>query len=322
MSRELSTAIDSFLSYTDIQSHEYGIPSLEGIVFTDQTDIYERELLYKSLYDSLLEKVNKLLYLNEIKSLAITNPDDIEQEYQTIKVKLPVSDDNPHKIQQFLTIQNESIKTKSLLSNYLQITLPTIRSIHHLDFDFTDSEATISKNLSLLYSDLNKNLDANISSLMNQYNDTHDSMIEISQLRKDISELLTELTPKLNELIGHTQELSRLEQEYIDLLKNQAYNEKDIRNKFTRLSEKWNSISILLTIIPNFIMCLPLNWFDDDGCLAIIQQCGSISQEFDKYHRLMNKESMKNMNIDDLVNIGLQLDNVLDGVIDRTSTRI
>lgn len=312
MSEELSKCVDQFLSYTDIQSHQYGVPSVDGISFTDQNDIYEQEIQYRHLYDAFLQKVNRLIYLNELKSLKHESLGIVEQEFDGIVQKLPITAKQDYQeIIRYLRLQNDQVKTKSLLNTYLQITLPILKSIHHLDFESIASEKSISDSLSILFSKLNQNLDSNVNSLMQTYKLAHDKSIQLNNLRSEVSRLLEELSPKLTTLYQYDRDLSDINSETYsnntELLRDTNFNQVQIRNKFNQLLLHWTTISILLTVIPNFIMCLPVDWFSDKICLNIIEQCGEISDEFDKYHRLINQKSMNDMNINDLLMIGLEL---------------
>lgn len=308
MSEDLSAALDNLLTSTDIQSHRYGIPSLEGIAFTDQTRVYEQELQYKKLYDRLIENLTSVIYFHELKALTKETWGTIEQEYDQIMPYIPMETKDPHQIARYLQQEN-SIKSKALLDNYLQVTLLVLKSIHHVDADSTTSENSISESLGLLFAKLNENLDSNVNKLLQQYEKTTSSMTRENDLRASLHKTHTELMPKLEHYNQLNQSLAEIKLKHTETinngLKDVSVNEKTFRNKFNHLATQLNTIAVLLSVLPNFIMCLPLNWYDDKMCLNIIQSCGDNSDRFEKY-RSVNHQALQNMNIDDLLVLGLQ----------------
>ena len=67
MSDDLSKVVDKFFVSTGIQNHNYGIPSIKNASLSSQRDIFPKELKYTNSYQELTTKLNRLIYLNEMK---------------------------------------------------------------------------------------------------------------------------------------------------------------------------------------------------------------------------------------------------------------
>lgn len=310
MSDDLSKVVDKFFVSTGIQNHNYGIPSIKNASLSSQRDIFPKELKYTNSYQELTTKLNRLIYLNEMKQLNNEFSSTIEDKYKSIvndeQFGFPDTNDYDNIIN-FFTIQNNFIKTNKLLNEYLQVTLPIIRSIHHIETEITTSEANLSKNLSILFSSLNLELTSNINRLMKEYNDNNQLEQELVRLRVDSDQVLQQLRPKLmkiNELNNQiTQLKSTLNEHKLDNIVNSSLNETSLRKEFVTLVDNWNRIAVLTDFLPSFIMTLPINWYDTEVTKDIIDQCGTIAAEINDYRQKIT--NVNDMNINDLLMIEL-----------------
>lgn len=310
MSDDLSKVVDKFFVSTGIQNHNYGIPSIKNASLSSQRDIFPKELKYTNSYQELTTKLNRLIYLNEMKQLNNEFSSTIEDKYKSIvndeQFGFPDTNDYDNIIN-FFTIQNNFIKTNKLLNEYLQVTLPIIRSIHHIETEITTSEANLSKNLSILFSSLNLELTSNINRLMKEYNDNNQLEQELVRLRVDSDNVLQQLRPKLmkiNELNNQiTQLKSTLNEHKLDNIVNSSLNETSLRKEFVTLVDNWNRIAVLTDFLPSFIMTLPINWYDTEVTKDIIDQCGTIAAEINDYRQKIT--NVNDMNINDLLMIEL-----------------
>lgn len=310
MSDDLSKVVDKFFVSTGIQNHNYGIPSIKNASLSSQRDIFPKELKYTNSYQELTTKLNRLIYLNEMKQLNSEFSSTIEDKYQSIvnDEQFGFGDTNDYdNIINFFTIQNNFIKTNKLLNEYLQVTLPILRSIHHIETEITTSEANLSKNLSILFSSLNLELTSNINRLMKEYNDNNQLERELIRLRVESDKVLQQLRPKLmkiNELNNQiTQLKSTLNERKLDNIINSSLNETNLRKEFMKLVDHWNRIAILTDFLPSFIMTLPINWYDTEVTKDIIDQCGTIATEINDYRQKIT--NVDDMNINDLLMIEL-----------------
>lgn len=305
---ELSTSIDQLLSSTNIQSHHYGIPKINYHLNCNENALYTSEYGYYQSYKTLLDKLNQLIYLNEIKQLSNIPQNELQFQYDEIMVSIPANfQSNPL---QYLESQNK-FKTNTLLNKYLEITLPILRSIHHSNHDLTSTETIIQRNLQRLYSMDHKEQDVNINKLITTFNENQELNDQYNTLTNDLSHLFETLKPKLAALKQLDQTLGELEveansQKVRDINMNQ-HDEPTIKKQYKKLIQKWTHISILCDFLPNFIMCLPINWFEDLTCRDIIEICGDIREQFSYYQTLINKDSISTMSVTDLLMIDLEV---------------
>lgn len=310
MTDELSSAIDKFFSHTEIQTRHYGVPKLNIVPFNDKVthpnDSSDAE--YTSHYSTFLTNLNQLSYLHELKQLKSEPLELINIEYDDIVSKLPiVQEDVQVKDVIELLHQLIHVKTDLILNSYLQLTVPILRTIHSKNPSITTSEVSISNNLALMFSKDNSGLSSNINMLIKDYKSTEELIDKLTDMNQALDQLYDTLGPELKEINELGLQIKLLKSEILirqaDL--NMSKTEKSIRKDFNKLINNWSTIISLSNFLPNFIMCLPVNWFEDKVCLSVIKQCGKISEQFDNYLRIINRDNIKDVTLDDLMTIYL-----------------
>mmetsp|Transcript_5880 Transcript_5880/g.7136 ORF Transcript_5880/g.7136 Transcript_5880/m.7136 type:complete len:338 (+) Transcript_5880:2314-3327(+) len=324
MSNELSKECDSLLTSTSILDHHYGIPDItkNHIKFTSSNKSMELEKKYYELYGELSQKLNKLTYLNKLDELNEQSVDKIEEQYHEIlnnKLdKIPVLEyskgDEISKlkaIRQYYELQIDNFKTRLLLNNYLQITLPILRSIHKLDTGITTTELNISQNLSTLYSTNEQDRTANVNKLMKYYQELNKNNKTLDKLAYSISNTLNnELQSKLKDLnkLGvnlkekHAKLLNLKGEQIKDFLDE---NDDQVYEKFHTLVNEWSYISIICELLSSFIVSLPIDWYQDRSLRKILFEIEKLSLKISKYQLIINVNSLKNFKLEELYMIDL-----------------
>ncbi|CAH6718158.1 hypothetical protein CLIB1444_01S00430 [[Candida] jaroonii] len=304
---ELSKTIDQFLSFTNIQNHHFGIPKVNYHSTSKSNALFAAELKYYQSYKTLISNINELIYLNELKNLQNTSNNNLNDQYDSIMKEIPGNfQDKPIEYLQSLN----NFKTDTLLNTYLQITLPVLRSIHHYNDYLTSTETVIHNNLENLYSQTNGQQDVNINKILDLYNKNNELTEQYNDLQSDIKRILKLIKPKLKNLNEIDETLQSLESENNDkrltFIKNHQYDEQAIKKLFKKLVQKWCHISILCDFLPNFILCLPLDWFDDNICNQIMEKCAELNEKYGHFQTLLNKDNIKDMTLDQLLMIDLK----------------
>lgn len=324
MSDELARVCDSLLISTSILDHHYGIPDIKEnqVKFASNNSTLELETKYHELYDEFCHKLNKLTYLNKLNELNKQSNDNIEQQYHEFvnnKLdKIPFIHDSQDdeiaklkSIRQFYQLQIDTFKTNLLLNNYLQISLPILRSIHHLDIGVTTTELNMSQNLSALYSKTEADSNANINRLIKEYSLSNSNIHELDSLTETTLKLvLEELQPKLKHFNDTNIDLKSQHKKLIDVKESQIKkllddSNDDIHNKFANLVNQWAHLSVICDFLPGFIISLPIDWYQDKGLQKIMKDCETISQKLSKYQLIININTLKNSKLEDLFMIDL-----------------
>ncbi|WEJ93797.1 hypothetical protein PSN45_001272 [Yamadazyma tenuis] len=316
MSQELSKAVDQFLAYTDIQSQHYGVPVFSHVRYGAAGDKpkHMADAEYTQKYNHFIKTLDTLSYYHEMKQLRDEQLSSIDTEYEYVIGQLPIVSESPSHEEVLTLLKRQiSLKTDTLLNSYLQVMVPILRSLFHVDSNLTSSEINISRNLKFLFSKENENSSSNIHKLMQEYNINNQLSDIFAESTKDLADLYETIRPKLIEVNRLIKDIEQAKSD--NLIKKSAaikeslssLDEKTARRKFSSLIKEWITIVSLANFLPNFIMCLPLNWYDDKVCFSIIKHCGKISEQFDNYLHLINKNKFEDLTIDDLLMIDLNL---------------
>ncbi|CUM54817.1 uncharacterized protein AC631_01812 [Debaryomyces fabryi] len=324
MSNELSKECDSLLASTSILDHHYGIPDItkNHIKLTSSNKSMELEKEYYRLHGELSQKLNKLTYLNKLDELNGQSVDKIEEQYHEIlnnKLdKIPIleyaKDDEISKlkaIRQYYELQVDNFKTRLLLNNYLQITLPILRSIHKLDTGITTTEMNISQNLSSLYSINEHDKNANVNKLIKSYQELNKNNKTLDKLAYSISNTLNnELQSKLKDLNNLSVNLKEKHTILLKLKRDQIKefldeNDNGVYEKFHTLVNEWSYISIICELLSSFIISLPIDWYQDRSLRRILFEIENISLKISKYQLIINVNSLKNFELEELYMIDL-----------------
>lgn len=275
MSDELGQEAENLLKKTSILNHQYGIPKVEP----NQTsaNIKELENKYYTSYTSLNHKLNKLMYLNKIQEIETLSQEQINNQVEIIKHKIGISDSQ--ELLDFLNLQNSEIKTNSLL-NYLLLIKPILKSIHQSGLN--TSEQNILSMLNELYDDEN--------GLITNYKDEKFDKSTYDMITKVIKPLIEKST-KLN------QTLKELNRKYVSDKEEQISNDSNInegekRREFYELVNKWEDLQNKCLEIPERIIDLPLNWYDNPELLSIMEQVDKIQIKLNKYLLIINKDTI------------------------------
>lgn len=330
MSSSLNKACDVFLASTSILSHEYGVPSIDhrgsqtkptAATYPKDQELLFLESTYQEKYQVLTAKLNELVYLNSLNELKKKSTEEIERLY---KDKIEDNFDllpnhNLDGIESFYQNQINEFQNKSLINGYLQRVAPILRSIHHNNTNLTDTEINIMKNLQIAFSSNNKEEDANINKLIENYQNNEVSEETYLALRSKLADLLEfELRPKLKEF-KETNEILKTKQNELVSLKQSKVNQytkgletddpsnqlledlKKLRHKFKQLIEEWTKISIFCDLLPSLIIASPKSWFNDKTLFNIIRYCEDTSEKFSKYQQVINIHNLKEFSIENLL---------------------
>ncbi|CUM55846.1 unnamed protein product [Debaryomyces tyrocola] len=324
MSEELSRECDSLLTSTSILDHHYGIPDItkNHLKLTNSNESTELEKKYHELYGELSQKLNKLTYLNKLDELNGQSVDKIEEQYHEIlnnKLdKIPILEYSKGNeisklkaIRKYYELQIDNFKTRLLLNNYLQITLPILRSIHQLDTGITTTELNISQNLSTLYSINERNTNANVNKLIKSYQELNKNNEELNNLAHSISNTINnELQSKLKDLNAVNVTLKEKHNTLLELKGeqiNEFLSESDdqIYKKFNALVNEWSYISIICELLAGFVISLPIDWYQDKSLRKILFETENLSLKTSKYQLIINMNSLNNFKLEELYMIDL-----------------
>lgn len=328
MSDTLSKECDSLLATTTILDHHYGIPDItkNHLKFTSSSVSLGLESKYHKLYNELSYKLNRLMYLNKLHELNGQSEDIIEQQYQEVIInkldKLPVHEYSSQSeesrlrtIREFYEFQLYNFKTNILLNEYLQITLPILRSIHQLDTGITTTELNISQNLSMLYSKNEIDSKANINRLIKCYNESNFANKNTDDLISSLSSRLNnELPFKLKDLNILNQDLEKEHNLFLErkekqikeyLNENNGEDHKKFLERYNTLINEWSYISIMSEFISGFITSLPIDWYQDKSLRKIVFDTEKISKRVSSFQLVINRNNFGNFNLELLYMIDL-----------------
>lgn len=324
MSDELSKECDSLLASTSILDHHYGIPDItkNHLKLTSCNESTKLEKKYHELYGELSQKLNKLAYFNKLDELNGQSVDKIEEQYHEIlnnKLdKIPILEYSKGNeisklkaIRNYYELQIDNFKTRLLLNNYLQITLPILRTIHQLDTGIATTELNISQNLSTLYSINERNTNANINKLIKSYQELNKNNKELNNLAHSISNTLNnELQDKLKSLNALNVNLKEKHNALLEVKGkqiNEFLTESDdhIYKKFNALVNEWTYISIICELLVGFIISLPIDWYQDKSLRKILFETEKLSLKTSKYQLVINMNSLNNFKLEELYMIDL-----------------
>lgn len=309
MSQDLENACRTLLESTSLLNHEYGIPNLEaantypGTVANNgiNKDLLFLETSYVKLYEELIDKITQLVYEKEVRMLEKLPNSEIDARFKAL---------GNHNDATFYENQLQ-FRNNTLLNGYLTNTLPILRSIHQNDSTLTITEKNILTNLKVLYSSSDEfQGSSNVNQLLTSYNSSNEAHEKYIKLRVEALNLLKyEVEPELQQF---HQSSALLEAKQNDLLKLKklkitelSFENEDnlntLKEKYNELVEKWMTISILCDFLPNLIMCIPTNWFNDKKLLSIVHDCEELAQVFSKYQSIVNLKNVDQLSNEELL---------------------
>ncbi|KAK6877403.1 hypothetical protein K6H10_003923 [Candida tropicalis] len=275
MSDELAREAERLLKSTSILNHKYGIPEVEP----NQTssNIKELEQKYFTMYRSLNHKLNKLMYLNKIQEVESLPDEQIKQQVEIIKHNMGITDSE--ELLDFLKLQNSEIKTDRLLLSYLLMTKPILKSIHQSQLN--TSEQNIHSMLTELYDDE--------KGLITNYKEKEFDREAYNTITKVIKPLIEEST-ELNKTLKESNR--KYVQNKENIVRETISNQGDKRKEFYELVNKWEKLQQMCLEIPERILELPVNWYDDPELLSIMEQVDQIQIKLNKYLSIANKDTV------------------------------
>ncbi|ODV78684.1 uncharacterized protein CANTADRAFT_7035 [Suhomyces tanzawaensis NRRL Y-17324] len=309
MSEELGKVSEHLLTSTSILSHTYGAPTYaRGETYQGSDVIHDEiqslETEYVNLYHELTTKSNRLLYLNRLQELESMSDASIQERYDQVKQKFHMI--APEKLEDFLKVQIQTVKTEAILNGLLQKALPVLRAIHQANKDLNSSEMDMLTNLEKLYAQKGLNYD-----LMKKVESVEDSRNKYSENTVKLSNLIdTSLKPEIGTLQKLNEQLNEKSRSYIanklERLGNEMENvsskeQKQIQRSFQELVTKWDFLSKLCEFLPSFITSLPINWYADKDLFGIIQDCETIAERLARLQQILNVESISKYSIKDLM---------------------
>lgn len=308
MSQELENSYRELLESTSLLSHEYGVPNLEATNLYTTTvanhgidnDLLFLETSYVKLYEELIDKITQLVYEKEVKELEKLTDEEIEARYKSLHLKDAEFYENQLRF-----------RNKTLLNEYLTNTLPILRSIHQNDLTLTRTEKNILTNLKILFSN-NAEFQggSNINQLIKNYNDDNEAQDKYVRLRVEALNLLKyELEPELQQFHYSSVLLTTKRKDLLQLKKQKigevSFDDIDsldlLKEKYNEVVERWMTISVLCDLLPNLIMCIPTNWYNDKKLLTIIHDCEELGQVFSKYQSIVNLKNLHQLTNEELL---------------------
>jgi hypothetical protein len=293
MSQDLLEASVHLLDSTRLLHHNYGIPAAT----TDLAlagELTELHAKYVSRYNTLLDKLNTVLYLNKLKDLSVENAQSINSLFSAVAQAFPLFDSAD--LPSFLSSQN-IVKTQHLLANYLQVILPIIRSIHSQD---------ASEVLDSILDGLKRNFNLDSGStfeVMNKYTAHTKQEKQYQQQLMELKHLLTQLEPKMSQFNQLNQKLTEANAKYIveksAKLENQQV-DNTIRDKYRRLVDQWQYLSKICEFLPVLVCNLSVNWYTEPALFSIVTQCQKYASKLAKYQLIINADTINEFSVSEL----------------------
>lgn len=293
MSQDIEKACDDILSL-GILDHEYGIPSLwQNANVTRDLDLEDE---YYQLNQQLAAELDRLVYLNRMKELRGTSPEEITLLYEEMTQIDQLKGLSDNEIEHFMKTHTDHFKTTALLNEYLALALPLIRAVYHGNSTLAHSEFTILNNLKKLYSQYNEH-PANISRLMGGYEAQNENIAKEADLLVQIDKLFsTSITERFKELDELNQEYLVFQNTYANQIQSQTdassqlpTEVKRLRTAVGGLAKKMTSVSILCDLLPNLVLCQSSNWYNDRSLVGIIEDCQDTAEGLSEVEQLSTR---------------------------------
>lgn len=300
MSQGLSNACDYLLSSTSILSHKYGVINYNLQI--QEEELISLEAEYFNTYQQLVSKLDHLDYLHVLSELKYQHEEDIDTRYNEICDKfLLIEKDN---LLKFLESQRDSVKTESLLTNYIQIILPTLRSVHHSDLTLTESKTL--KDLDSLYSVADGTIYRNIK----EFKVSQSNIVQLQALKIELNNLLTsDLKTSLSKLNNVEIDLEKIR---LQVYKNQKtditiLNNSElmsgIKEKLVTLIKHWDELLIICDLLPSLIIALNVDWYQMEDLFNAITDSERIKERIQKFRAIINKDLLTNSSFEEILMI-------------------
>ena len=291
MSDKLGNACDDFLKATSILSHQYGVPKVQRQQdFTSWSHIHHLEKQYYTAYKDLTHKLNRLMYLTKLKEIA--NLSDTSHQVDQIKEAMDVED--MEELHQFLQLQNDVIKTESLLGRFLLMSSPVLKAINQANLN--TSETRILENLGVLYND---------DGLVFKLQDIeHKRRSQESQAQENPFEVIyTEVKPLMDEVEQLDSQFKELQAKYISQKESQVEENEEARKQYQELVQRWHKLDRLCLLLILLITSLPYSWLGDELLMNIMLDLNSIRDKLSKYQFVVNKDNLEDFSTKELLSL-------------------
>lgn len=292
MSDELGATCDDFLEATSILSHQYGIPKIQQPQdFTSWAHMHDLEKQYYTAYQKLTHKLNHLMYLTKLKEIAHPSEDTTQQVNQ---IKRAMDIDDLEELFLFLQLQNDLIKTDSLLNRFLLMSAPTLKAINQANLN--TSETKILEHLGLLYDD--NGLVQKVQEIENKKRD------EMNQIQQHPFEVIyTEIKPLMNEIEQLDLQFEELQTRYISQKEAQVEENEVARVQYAELVHRWHKLDRLCILLILLITSLPYDWLIDESLMNMMLELNAIRDKLNKYQSVVNKDNIENFTIKELMGL-------------------
>lgn len=265
----LSHACDQLLS---LLQHEFGIPQLWPEVTRSSEDL-RPELDYFALAAVLAHKLDRVVYLNCMQRLVAQDRPWIESKYTEIFDTPIFRSMSNAQIRRFL-LHMAAFKNDDL-APLLASALPVLRLIFLENQTLTNAELSVLNNLKKAGSAYNAH-PANIRPLMAEY---ERSLALLSAVAHKDVDILSHVRHTMAPLVGQLHSLAAEHRALDNTFQNQfgaGPEDKRLRTllrDYKKLERKTRLLSILSDLLPQMVLCLPTNWYEDERLHAIILDC-------------------------------------------------
>lgn len=291
MSDKLGEACNDFLGATSILSHQYGIPKIrQQQDFTSWAHIHDLEKQYYTAYQNLTHKLNHLMYLTKLKEVA--NLRDTSLQIDQIKQAMDIN--NLDELYQFLQLQNNLVKTDSLLNRFLLMSAPILRAINQANLN--TSETKILDRLGLLYDD--NGLVYKVQEIENKKRN------ESNQLQQNPFEIIyTEIRPLMDEVEQLDSQFKELQTRYIYQKEAQVGENEETRKQYEELVFRWHKLDRLSLLLILLITSLPYVWLSDELLMSIMLDLNDVRDKLNKYQSVVNENNIEDFTTKELLSL-------------------
>lgn len=324
MSEELNKASNELSDVLNSFNYERSILKIRREPETNHfNEILALEGTYHDLSKLLLKKLNKLLFLSDLKGLVKEPDSTINKKYDdfanTLTNELVPStfDENEERgkleiLRHKLKLQILSFKTETLLGVFILCTLPILRAVHELKTGITETEAKVSHNLTKLYNVHEKNLKCNIYNLMQLMSENHEQRHKSHQLHRDIAKFLNgsvgDQIRTLNKLevkteLTHREYLQGKDAQISAIIKSRSLK---VKEKYEQLANEWARISIYCAFLHMFISSFPIDWYSNEVLSNIVNETDRVSRIMSRYELTVNIRNIEEWSPTELCMVDFQ----------------
>jgi hypothetical protein len=235
---------------------------------------------YHDAFSALCAKVDRLVYLQTLDSLAATPEAELDDRIDAMRATLPYQG-SLQDINEFLALHTLVIKTNALTTNHLQIVLPFLRAIH--TEGVPPNLYHVLDNLQTLYATLSL---ASIYRLISLVKQSWDNLDVSAKLLTEVRQLvLVTIAPKLRQLetvsIANLDRMKQLNQAQLSQMAAQLVPlgsaQRRIEAQFAHIQSLWAEIGLYADFLPGLVMsCSATNWADDERLVDIVTQSGEL----------------------------------------------